>query len=319
MANNQIANLSLNPSSISDLTGVNVSEGCQRNLVNNAQRQAMSMVKAAFAANAGTITAASTLFLSSISTGDYIVLTATGGSSSISSFGDAPEGLSKRARIIGSIVLRHDAAKIALPGGADLSLSTGDEIYMRGMGSNLWNVSANRVGDAATGKHLLYVGAKAMQPASLSGATFTTFETTTNKHNYTALAFDNSATEYAYFEFAMPKSYNSGTISYRVRSESQSNSGGVVWALTAVGVGNGDSTDGTWGTAVTVNVSMSTAHALNISAESSALTIGGSVTTDDLVQFRINRSPQDASDTLATDAWLRGVDIFIVTDKGNDA
>lgn len=140
MSNSHVASLSLNPSSISDFTGTNVSEGMQRALVNNAMRQLGSMVKADFAANTGTITSASTLSLASISTGDYIVLTASGGSSSISSFGNGLEGLSKRIEAIGSIVLRA-SANMLTPAGADLSISTGDVIDVRSMGSTVWKIT----------------------------------------------------------------------------------------------------------------------------------------------------------------------------------
>lgn len=141
MSNDHFSDKSLNPTSISDLTGVNVSEGMARNLVNNAIRQQASMIKADFAANAGTITSASALSLASISTGDYILLTPSGGSSSITSFGSATEGLSKRARALGTLILRNDTAKLNLPSGGDLTISTGDEIYCRAMGGTVWNVT----------------------------------------------------------------------------------------------------------------------------------------------------------------------------------
>lgn len=141
MSNDLVANYSLNPNSISAFTGVNVSEGMMRNLVNNGMRQFASTVKANFAANAGTITTSSILALASISTGDYILLTPSGGSTSISSFGDAPEGLSKQARALGTIILRHDTSKINLPGGSDLTISTGDIINMRALSGAAWNVT----------------------------------------------------------------------------------------------------------------------------------------------------------------------------------
>jgi hypothetical protein len=100
----------------------------------------MSMVKAAFAANAGTITSASTLTLASLSTGDYILLTPSGGSSSITSFGTATEGLSKRMEALGTITLRN-SANLLLPGGSDLTISTGDVIYTRAMGSAVHKVT----------------------------------------------------------------------------------------------------------------------------------------------------------------------------------
>lgn len=140
MSNDILANYSLNPNSISDFTGVNVSEGCARNLVNNGMRQFASTVKANFAANAGTITSASTLVLASISTGDYIFLTPSGGSSSITSFGTATEGLSKRLEALGTVILRN-SANMLLPGGSDLTISTGDVITTRALGSTVHKVT----------------------------------------------------------------------------------------------------------------------------------------------------------------------------------
>jgi hypothetical protein len=139
MANNHIATLSLNPTSISDFTGTNVSEGMARNLVNNAMRQFGSMVKADFAANAGTITSASTLSLASISTGDYILLQPSGGSNSITSFGAATEGLVKRLEALGTVILRN-SSNMLLPGGTDLTISTGDIIVTRAMGASVHKV-----------------------------------------------------------------------------------------------------------------------------------------------------------------------------------
>lgn len=140
MSNDLIADISTNPNSISAFTGVNVSEGMQRALVNNGMRQFASMVKASFAANAGTITSASTLTLASISTGDYIFLTPSGGSSSISSFGTATAGLSKRLEALGTVILRNDSAKLNLPSGSDLTISTGDVIYARALSDTSWKV-----------------------------------------------------------------------------------------------------------------------------------------------------------------------------------
>jgi len=324
MANNHLSDLSLNPISISDLTGVNISEGMQRNLINNAVRQLGSMIKADLAGDAGTITSASTLSLASISTGDYIKLTASGGSSSITSFGSiANAGLHKWLEIIGTITLRNSSA-LAVQSGGDYTLSTGDLVYVRATEANTWRTAIFRnngypVVDQTLGKHLIYFPAKGMERDSLSGAEFVTVRTATNHHNYVTLNFDRSVTEYASFEFKMPKSYNSSTITFKINSEATSSSGNATWALQAVGISSTDPVDATWGTAVTVAASYSTANVLHVSAESSALTIGGSITADDLVQFLVYRSPADAGDTLLADARLRGIDIFITTDKPNDS
>lgn len=140
MSNDLLTEYSLNPNSISAFTGVNVSEGMARNLVNNAMRQFASTVRANVAANAGTITSASTLTLASISTGDYIFLTPSGGSSSITSFGTATAGLSKRLEALGTVILRNDSSKLNLPSASDLTISTGDVIYARALSDTSWKV-----------------------------------------------------------------------------------------------------------------------------------------------------------------------------------
>lgn len=98
------------------------------------------MVKADFATNAGTITSTSSISLASISTGDYIFMTPSGGSSSITSFGTVSEGLTKHIEALGTLILRNDSAKLQLPGNADLTISTGDVISVRGLSGTAWKV-----------------------------------------------------------------------------------------------------------------------------------------------------------------------------------
>ena len=169
------------------------------------------------------------------------------------------------------------------------------------------------------GKQALGVLAASMQPATTNGAAPGVVETTTNKVPYRTLDFDAATQEFAAFDLVMPKSWNVSTITFRVRWTAASGSGGVAWQLQGVAFSDGDASDAAYGTAVVVTDTLISAGALQFTAESGAVTIGGSPASQDLVNFRIARVPADAADTLAVDARLRAVDIFITTNAANDA
>lgn len=320
---NLFADLATTAGSISAVDGVNVSEGMQRSLVNNAMRGIAAMVKTNFASSANTITASAGLFnLASISTGDYVLMAPPSGGS-ITSFGAASDGLQKYLESTGTTLLRNGAS-LSVQGGADLTIVAGDVVWVR-RDQGVWKAKIGRADGSPVvapdqGKHLVYVPASAMMPHSLSGAAGTTFETATNKHNFYGLLFDQSATEYAYFDIAWPKSANESTITWRFRGAavSLSNSAVVIMKLQAVGVGNTDAEDAAFGTAQQCSISYSTANALGISPESPALTIAN-LAEGDLVQFRVWRDAQNTEDKLGADFRLRGLDLFITTNASNDA
>ena len=74
------------------------------------------------------------------------------------------------------------------------------------------------------------------------------------------------------------------------------------------------------GTGVAVTKAHSgTANDLDVSGESSAVTIAGSPAAGDEVFFQIFRDANDASDDLSADARLLGVKLFFTTGAANDA
>ena len=56
-----------------------------------------------------------------------------------------------------------------------------------------------------------------------------------------------------------------------------------------------------------------------MTAESSALTIGGTPAVNDICYFKIFRDVSDSNDDMAEDARLIGIKIFFTTDAANDA
>jgi hypothetical protein len=58
---------------------------------------------------------------------------------------------------------------------------------------------------------------------------------------------------------------------------------------------------------------------MHTTTESSAITIAGTPAEGDVVMFRAKRVPANGSDTLAVDARLIAIDLFIATNTGTDA
>jgi len=168
------------------------------------------------------------------------------------------------------------------------------------------------------GKHMLPVVAAAMQSATTNGAAAASVETTTNQVLYRTLDFDTTTQEFAGFAYPMPKSWNESTITFRARWTAASGSGGVAWALQAVACTDDDTLDVAYGTEQVVTDTLITAGDLHTTSESSAITIAGSPSEGDLVLFRVKRVPANASDTLAVDARLIAIDLFITTNTGTD-
>ena len=164
--------------------------------------------------------------------------------------------------------------------------------------------------------------AGAMVARTTLGPANGTVETTTNKVMFKTLDFDASTKEYAQFAIRMPKSWNEGTVTaiFAWSHASTTTNFKVAWALQAVAIGDDDAGDAAFGTAQQANDTGGTTNDLYASPETSATTIAGSPVAEDWVVFQVYRVADDATnDTLAIDARLHGVSIYITTDVGNDA
>jgi hypothetical protein len=92
-----------------------------------------------------------------------------------------------------------------------------------------------------------------------------------------------------------------------------------VWQLQGVAVSDGDGIAAAYGTAQTSTDTGGTTNTKYFGPVSSAITIAGSPAAEDTVFFRVARVPADGSDTMAIDARLMGLVLYITTDAGNDA
>jgi len=130
----------------------------------------------------------------------------------------------------------------------------------------------------------------------------------TNKNVYDYLAFDASSIEYAYANVPMPSDWDASTVTatfYWLHPATATNFG-VVWGLQGVAMANDDPLDVAQGTVQTVADTGGTTSDLYISAATSAMTIAGSPAAGEYVQFRVQRTATDGSDTMTVDAYLLG-------------
>ena len=171
------------------------------------------------------------------------------------------------------------------------------------------------------GKHTIWVPANAMTPTKSNGCSaLTSVETTAGRPDMVVLDFDNSSDEHAQFTVAFPKSWDEGTVTFQVFWSSNASSDGCSWGLQGVAIGDNDSIDVAYGTAVVVDDSaLGAVEEICVSPESSAITIAGSPAVDQLCYFRIFRDVSDGNDTMSADGRLHGIKLFYTTDAKNDS
>jgi len=174
----------------------------------------------------------------------------------------------------------------------------------------------------SVGRHAIWIVAGSMSPSATGGcAPLATIASGANLPDIQSLDFDAATEEYAQFRIRMPKSWDEGTITFVPAWSHPATTTNfvVIWGLQAVAVSNDDTIAVAFGTAQTSTDTGGTTDDLYVGPESSAITVGGSPAAEDVVCFRVFRKAADGSDTLAVDARLIGVTVYITTDAGTDA
>lgn len=187
---------------------------------------------------------------------------------------------------------------------ADPSLDTGVNIKVNG----------------ADPKRTMYIPASAMYPSTTSPcATLTQVESTTNDVNIKVLDFDGSGTskEYAEFGVQSPSYWDGSTVTAQFIWYASAGSGTVNWEIQGLALSDDDALDTAYGTLQEVTDTLLATGDVHITAETSAITIAGSPTAGDWLQFKIARDP--ANDTNTSDARLMGVRIRFGIAQYNDA
>ena len=207
----------------------------------------------------------------------------------------------------GTLVASSSLATVATSGSAsDLSAGT---------------LPDARLSSAATpyGKQAIPLPADSWLPATTNGAALETITGTNNERR--VLSFDTSTQETAYCGIRMPKQWNESTLTFDVDWEhpSTTTNFGVVFELSAVAISNDDTADPAFGTAQTVTDTGGTTNDHYTSPESSAITAAGTPAENDYLMLRLRRVPANGSDTLAVDARVKNVNLYVTTNAGNDA
>ena len=282
--------------------------------------------------------------IANAATGAGPTLSSTGGDSNID-INITPKGT-------GDVVLAGDTVKVGDSGAAavltsngagtltvttggasDLVLSTNSgtdsgTITITDAADGNINIAPNgngvaQVGGSAikvAGKETIWVPAVAMYPNTTNGAEGPNQTELGNGPELKTLDFDKDSDEFAQFAVAFPKSWNEGTVTFQAFfTANTTNTGTTSWALQGVALGDNGDLNTAFGTAVapTAKAMSGTANDLAVTAESGAVTIAGSPSTDEYVFFQISRDV--SADDLTADAKLLGVKLFFTTDAANDA
>jgi hypothetical protein len=170
------------------------------------------------------------------------------------------------------------------------------------------------------GKESLWVPASAMYPNTTNGCAPAAQTELSNGPELKSLDFDKDADEHAQFAVAFPKSWNESTVTFQAFFTADStNTGTTLFVLNAVALADNGDLNTAFGTAVgpAAKAMSGTANDLAVTAESGAVTIAGSPSTDEYVFFQLMRDV--SGDSLTADAKLLGVKLFFTTDAANDA
>ena len=194
-----------------------------------------------------------------------------------------------------------------------LGIENGETVYKM--------VTLGSAAKVAYEKQSIWVPAVGMTARVTSGAVPFSSEASANKQMIVGYDFDPSTAKYVQFMVAMPKCWNEGTVTAKFfwRHPSTSTNFGVVWGIQGVALSDGDAIDASFGTAIATTDTGGNTDYTYASPESSAVTIGGGPAEQDMVVFQVYRDASNGSDTLAVNATLLGVMIYITLNTLTDA
>ena len=175
-------------------------------------------------------------------------------------------------------------------------------------------------GPAFSGLHSIWIPAVAMWPAVTNGPALGTVEITSAQPTLKTLDFDTTTQEYAQFAIKMPKSWDEGTVTFAaVWSHAATFTNfGVAWQLDAQAFSDTEALGVSFTTGVTVTDTGGVTNSVYFTADSSALTISGTPSENDLIWWRVGRQVANAGDTMGIDARLHGILVKYTTNASTD-
>ncbi len=192
-----------------------------------------------------------------------------------------------------------------------------DDLIPFGDTSDSGNAKKARVDAIGAGKQSIWIPAGAMEDAS---AQATRLVIPTSFVTIDVLAFDSAVEEFGQFRVAMPKGWNESTLSFKafwVHSSAVTNFG-VAWGLGAIAFSDTNVLTTAFPAETVVTDTGGAVDTLYITAESGALTVSNTPAEQDLVCFDVVREVGNAGDTLAADAYLVGIMLYLTTNANTD-
>jgi hypothetical protein len=206
--------------------------------------------------------------------------------------------------------------------GPTLSTTSGETNV--GMNINPKGTGVLKSGSAAikiAGLETMWVPASAMYATTTNPAAAAQIETTALRPDMKVFDFADTADDFVQFSVAFPKSWNLGTVTYQVFwTPSTTNTGNCIFGLQGVAIGDNDTIDIAFGTAVDVtDAGIGAIEDQQVSAVSGDVTIAGSPADDQQTYFQLYRDANAGGDTYTGVARVLGIKIFFTTDAANDA
>jgi hypothetical protein len=221
-----------------------------------------------------------------------------------------------------------ESITITTDAGTDTVTLAAQDAFARLQANNAYNHAngafgkANTANDSTQGLHSIWIPAYAMYPQTTNGASpANTVQMVTNLQILKTLDFDTTTSEAAQFAVKMPNSWNAGTVTANaVWSHGTTVTNfGVTWQIDALSYGDNEAIDTAFSGAVSFSDTGGTANTVYISPASAAITIASTPAKGDWVVFRVRREVANASDTMAIDARLHGVELKFTTNANHDA
>jgi len=166
------------------------------------------------------------------------------------------------------------------------------------------------------GKNTYWIPGLAMAVRTTNGGTQTSNETASNKIMEKSVSFSPTTTQFAQWTIGLPKAYNLGTITWDLDWLCTS-TGNVVFGLQAVGIGDGDTFDATFGTAIETTDNVLSITQKMKTAESSPVTIS-SIAAGDLAVFQLYRNATSTGNTATSAARVLGLRLYFTTNAADD-
>lgn len=134
------------------------------------------------------------------------------------------------------------------------------------------------------------------------------------------MPFSGTSTQACYCWLPLPRSWNKGTFTAQFYTFNKAGgSGNFVFSLAALAVSDDEPISGALGTAQQVTDTILAANDVQISAETAAITPGGSPANNDLTLFVVKRLPLDAADDYGSVNYFHAVKLRLLTNAENDA